>query len=142
MMYIARHYMLNVDWLRLYNANPRVEDPDGVFPYDKLIVGPTYTVHPGDTLLTIAGSKPPHSLLPLCYVWVSAGVVIAHALAETDIPLRSAVPFLFMCSVYSASAKTTLKAIVENNPDILDDSDLREGQQICLLLCSASPTTA
>ena len=40
-----------------------------------------------------------------------------------------------------ASAKTTLKAIVENNPDLLDNSDLREGQKICLLLCSASPTT-
>jgi len=40
---------------------------------------------------------------------------------------------------WAGSAKTTLKAILENNPDILDDADLREGQKICLLLCSASP---
>jgi len=92
MMYVAKHYVLNVDWLRLYNTNPGATDPDGVFPYEKLVIGPTYSVHPGDTLLSIAGS-----------------------------------------------AKTTLKAILENNPDILDDSDLREGQKICLLLCSAAP---
>ena len=42
---------------------------------------------------------------------------------------------------WAGSAKTTLKAILENNPDILDDADLREGQKVCLLLCSASPVT-
>lgn len=55
MMYVAKQYVLNVDLLRLYNTNPGVTDPDGVFPYDKLIIGPTYSVHPGDTLLSIAG---------------------------------------------------------------------------------------
>ena len=55
MMYIAKQYVLNVDWLRLYNTNPGTPDPDGVFPHDKLIIGPTYSVHPGDTLLSIAG---------------------------------------------------------------------------------------
>lgn len=58
MMYVAKQYVLNVDWLRLYNTNPGTADPDGVFPHDKLIIGPTYSVHPGDTLLSIAGVCP------------------------------------------------------------------------------------
>ena len=55
MMYVAKQYVLNVDWLRLYNTNPGASDPDGVFPFEKLIIGPNYSVHPGDTLLSIAG---------------------------------------------------------------------------------------
>ncbi len=59
MQSIAKHYLLNVDWLRLYNTNPVTSDPDGFFPYDKLAIGPTYTVSLGDTLLTIAGCLAP-----------------------------------------------------------------------------------
>ena len=55
MAYISRQYVLNIDWLRLYNTNPSVQDPDGIFPYKKLVIGPKYIIHPGDTLLSIAG---------------------------------------------------------------------------------------
>lgn len=132
MVYIAKQYVLNVDWLRLYNTNPGVSDPDGVFPYEKLVIGPTYTVHPGDSLLSIAG--------------IHTSVVIA--LASTHCcPLALCLSYcaltLLPCRLSSfpscaGSAKTTLKSILENNPDILDDSYLMEGQKICLLLCSAS----
>ena len=56
MMYLAKHYTLNVDWLRLYNTNPRTSDPDDIFVHQKLVIGPTYKVHAGDTLMTIAAS--------------------------------------------------------------------------------------
>lgn len=51
---IARHYFLNVDWLRLYNSNPAVRDPDGLLTEEVIQVGPLYTVQSGDTLLSIA----------------------------------------------------------------------------------------
>jgi len=38
----------------------------------------------------------------------------------------------------AASAKTTVKAILENNPDLLDQESLAPGQEVCLLLCSAA----
>jgi hypothetical protein len=62
MMYVAKQYVINVDWLRLYNTNPGNPDPDGVFPHDKLIIGPNYSVHPGDTLLSIAGMLSPANI--------------------------------------------------------------------------------
>lgn len=52
---IARHYMLNMDWLRLYNSNPGVANPDDLLPQQAIQVGPVYSVAPGDTLLSIAG---------------------------------------------------------------------------------------
>lgn len=53
---IARHYMLNMDWLRLYNSNPGVANPDDLLPQQAIQVGPIYSVAPGDTLLSIAGT--------------------------------------------------------------------------------------
>jgi hypothetical protein len=52
---IARHYMLNMDWLRLYNSNPGVANPDELLENEAIQVGPVYSVAPGDTLLSIAG---------------------------------------------------------------------------------------
>ena len=75
MMYVAKHYVLNVDWLRLYNTNPGAPDPDGVFPYEKLIIGPTYIVHPGDSLLSIAGSS---------FADLLGGVQSFSALSDSD----------------------------------------------------------
>ena len=52
---IARHYLLNIDWLRLYNSNPGVANPDWLLPQQPIQVGPLYSVASGDTLLSIAG---------------------------------------------------------------------------------------
>jgi hypothetical protein len=47
--------MLNMDWLRLYNSNPGVANPDELLENEAIQVGPVYSVAPGDTLLSIAG---------------------------------------------------------------------------------------
>uniref|UniRef100_A0A7S1DGV3 LysM domain-containing protein n=1 Tax=Hemiselmis andersenii TaxID=464988 RepID=A0A7S1DGV3_HEMAN len=56
---IAKHYLLNVDWLRLYNSNPDIPNPNLLIPSDMsdrepIYIGPRYTVQHGDTLLSIA----------------------------------------------------------------------------------------
>jgi len=38
----------------------------------------------------------------------------------------------------AASAKTTVKTILENNADLMDHDSLVEGQGLCLLLCSSA----
>jgi hypothetical protein len=43
--------MLNMDWLRLYNSNPGVANPDELLEDQAIQV----SVAPGDTLLSIAG---------------------------------------------------------------------------------------
>jgi len=49
------HYFLNMDWLRIYNSNPAILDPDSLIQgADTLAVGPLYTAQRGDTLLSIA----------------------------------------------------------------------------------------
>jgi hypothetical protein len=53
---VARHYFLNINWLRLYNTNPDVTNPDLLLTEREIVVGPLYTVQPGDTLLSIAAS--------------------------------------------------------------------------------------
>ena len=53
---VARHYMLNLDWLRLYNSNPETPDPDKLAPLQRIRVGPTYSAKEGDSLVTIAAS--------------------------------------------------------------------------------------
>jgi hypothetical protein len=52
---IARHYLRNADWLRLYNANPLIPNPGGLIAEQRVHLGPVYTVRSGDTLLAIAG---------------------------------------------------------------------------------------
>jgi hypothetical protein len=42
-------------------------------------------------------------------------------------------------AVAAALGKTTLKSILEHNPDITDANKLQPGQELCLLLCSAAP---
>ncbi len=56
---IARHYLRNADWLRLYNANPLIPNPGGLIAEQRVHLGPVYTVRPGDTLLAIAGEQGP-----------------------------------------------------------------------------------
>jgi hypothetical protein len=52
---IAVHYLKNVDWLRVYNSNPGVQNPDVIiFAQDAVTVGPLYQVQRGDTLLSVA----------------------------------------------------------------------------------------
>jgi len=41
---MAKHYFLNVDWLRLYNSNPNVTNPDFVLTQQAIQVGPIYSV--------------------------------------------------------------------------------------------------
>jgi len=53
---VARHYLLNINWLRLYNNNPDVSNPDMLLTEREIVVGPLYSVQPGDTLLSIAAS--------------------------------------------------------------------------------------
>lgn len=53
---LARHEFLNVDWLRLYNSNPRLSGPDQVREQEEIKLGPTYTVQPGDTIITVAAA--------------------------------------------------------------------------------------
>jgi len=89
---VARHYMLNNDWLRLYNSNPGTADPDRLAPLQRINVGPTYAAQQGDTLVSIA-----------------------------------------------ASMRTTVKALLDHNRDLLDAAQLVEGQKVCVLLCSAAP---
>lgn len=89
---VARHYMLNLDWLRLYNSNPETPDPDKLAPLQRIRVGPTYSAKEGDSLVTIA-----------------------------------------------ASMRTTVKALLDHNRDLLDAAALHEGQKVCVLLCSAVP---
>ena len=62
---VARHYLRNADWLRLYNSNPAVPDPAGLLAAQSIHLGPVYTVKSGDTLLGIAGPSPSsHPPLP------------------------------------------------------------------------------
>jgi spore germination protein YaaH len=44
----------------------------------------------------------------------------------------------------AAMAKTTLKSVLQVNSDLalMDGAELEEGQQICLLLCSAVPVSS
>jgi len=86
---IARHYLLNVDWLRLYNTNPEVSNPDMLLPQGAIQVGPLYSVAPGDTLLSVA-----------------------------------------------ATMKTTVKMLMENNPQIPEDGMIKVGKKVCVVLCS------
>jgi len=56
---IAQHYLLNVDWVRLYNSNPDIPNPNMLIPSDlsdrePIYIGPRYRVQSGDTLLSIA----------------------------------------------------------------------------------------
>ena len=53
---IARHYLSDMDWLRLYNANPAIHDPSKVIAQQSIFLGPNYQVKKGDTLLGIAGA--------------------------------------------------------------------------------------
>mmetsp|Transcript_59658 Transcript_59658/g.122369 ORF Transcript_59658/g.122369 Transcript_59658/m.122369 type:complete len:1183 (+) Transcript_59658:230-3778(+) len=88
---IARHYFLNVDWLRLYNSNPEVRDPDGLLVGKQIQVGPLYTVQSGDTLLSIA-----------------------------------------------AKTRTTVRSLMENNPQIPPDGMIMPDDSICVLVCSSA----
>lgn len=91
---IARHYLLNMDWLYLYNANPDVKNPDHLLMVtgqnQKIQVGPLYSVAPGDTLVSVA-----------------------------------------------ATMKTTVKKLLENNPQISDNGLLNPSDKICVIPCSA-----
>jgi hypothetical protein len=92
---LSAHYFLNADWLRIYNSNPLVPNPDVLISgVDQVHAGPLYTAQRGDTLLSIA-----------------------------------------------AMAKTTVKTILQVNSDLAvsNSEDLKPGQPICLLLCSAMP---
>jgi len=60
---VSEMYNLQVSWLRLYNSNPWLRSPDELPDSDAqpndpdslaLVVGPTYTVQPGDSLHSIA----------------------------------------------------------------------------------------
>lgn len=52
---LAQHYLLNMDWLRIYNSNPALLNPDALIQnIDVVAVGPLYKVQKGDTLLSVA----------------------------------------------------------------------------------------
>mmetsp|Transcript_38019 Transcript_38019/g.97162 ORF Transcript_38019/g.97162 Transcript_38019/m.97162 type:complete len:711 (-) Transcript_38019:13-2145(-) len=53
--YIAEQYNFDTNWLRLWNYNPQVADPDLILRnYLPVAVGSTYEVQAGDTLSSIA----------------------------------------------------------------------------------------
>eukprot|EP00960_Hanusia_phi_P057043 763429-Hanusia_phi.AAC.9 len=51
---ITRTFLFNHDWLLLYNSNPDVKNPDSIPAETRLVIGPTYTVKRGDTVMSIA----------------------------------------------------------------------------------------
>ena len=53
--YIAETFNFDTNWLRLWNYNPTVQDPDLILRnFLPVAVGSTYEVQPGDTLSAIA----------------------------------------------------------------------------------------
>ena len=51
----SSHFLLNMDWLRVYNSNPGVPNPDLLIQNaDSVAVGPIYEAQAGDTLLSVA----------------------------------------------------------------------------------------
>jgi hypothetical protein len=53
---LARHEFQNADWLRLYNSNPRLPDPDEIRVQEEVKLGPIYQVQPGDTIISVAAA--------------------------------------------------------------------------------------
>jgi len=53
--YIAEHYNHDTNWLRLWNYNPDITDPDTILrSFLPVTIGSTYKVQPGDSLSRIA----------------------------------------------------------------------------------------
>mmetsp|Transcript_12635 Transcript_12635/g.19879 ORF Transcript_12635/g.19879 Transcript_12635/m.19879 type:complete len:610 (+) Transcript_12635:235-2064(+) len=53
--YVAEQYNFDTNWLRLWNYNPHITDPDMILrSYLPLAIGSIYTVQPGDTVSRIA----------------------------------------------------------------------------------------
>jgi hypothetical protein len=70
----AAHYLLNVDWLRVYNTNPTIANPDILLKDpNKIFIGPNYVVQPGDSLLEIAGETAMPSLRVQGFGFVQLG---------------------------------------------------------------------
>jgi len=52
---VANVYTMSTDWLRLWNSNPHVTDPDTIFhENDVLDIGPVYHVQQGDTVRALS----------------------------------------------------------------------------------------
>lgn len=91
--YIAETFNFDTNWLRLWNYNPTVQDPDLILRnFLPVAVGSTYEVQPGDTLSAIA-----------------------------------------------ARLRTTVKKILEVNPDMTSAEDLNVGQEVCVMPCTLNP---
>lgn len=89
---VADSLLFNQHWLRLYNSNPAILNPDSIQASQRFVIGPLYNVTSGDTILSIA-----------------------------------------------AMAKTTVKAILVNNPDVTRAEALQPNAPLCLPLCSSPP---
>ena len=64
---LAEYYTRATGWLGLYNANPRISDPDDVAAGQSVSLGPVYYVKPGDSLATIAGKLQ----MMLLFAWMN-----------------------------------------------------------------------
>jgi hypothetical protein len=65
---ISNDYCLGTNWLRLWNSNPQVTDPDVIFhDSDLLNIGPVYHVQQGDTIRALSHrfSTTDHTILEL-----------------------------------------------------------------------------
>ena len=53
--YVAEQYNFDTNWLRLWNYNYEITDPDMILrSFLPVVIGSTYKVQPGDTLARIA----------------------------------------------------------------------------------------
>jgi hypothetical protein len=88
----GRQYNFDTNWMRLWNYNPEIEDPDHLIrSFLPITIGSTYRVQPGDTLSRVA-----------------------------------------------ARLRTTVKKVMEVNPDMTSD-ELEAGQEVCIMPCTENP---
>ena len=151
---LSVHYLLNMDWLRIYNRSCRHLLVDTVFILDRSFIQvESILVLQARILLNVRYNLTfscACTLIPHAPTKIHSNPLVPNPDALIEGADTVAVGPLYevqkgdtLLSV-AAMAKTTVKSILQVNSDLAvaagPDHDLLPGYHICLLLCSSMPT--